>query len=105
MLHVIQELLLTRSARLRASLIGALSVALLLSGCGRKAGLDPPPSGRAGLLPAWSTPAPAAGAEPVDPNAPAGAPVRPPRRDFDEQGRPIAPPGEKKRFFLDWLLD
>jgi predicted small lipoprotein YifL len=73
-----------RSSRpvLRAAVIGAtaLALGLTLSACGRKGPLDPPPG--ASL------------------EGPGGAPV-----EYDAQGKPIAPPGQKKRLPIDWLLD
>ena len=70
----------------RIATIGALVAALGLAGCGRKAGLDPPP---------------AAAASTQDPIAPADAPPV-----IGPDGKPMAPPAnEKKQFFLDWLLN
>jgi predicted small lipoprotein YifL len=68
----------------RAVLTGALALTLglTLSACGRKGPLDLPP-----------------GAQVFDAPAPAQA------EQFDAQGRPIAPPGQKKRLPIDWLLD
>ncbi len=60
-----------------AALLLALGVGL--SACGRKGPLDPPPSA-------------AAGPAPTD-------------LDVDASGRPIAPPGQKRRIPLDALLD
>ena len=57
----------------------ALVAALGVSACGRKGPLDPPPSA-------------AAGPAPTD-------------LDVDAAGRPIAPPGQKRRIPLDALLD
>jgi len=56
----------------------ALALGLTLSACGRRGPLEAPP----GIV-----------------NTPQG-PV-----ELDAQGRPIAPPGEKKRLPIDWLLD
>jgi predicted small lipoprotein YifL len=67
-----------------------LICALLLSGCGRKGPLDPPPS---------------ALQQPGAPVNPDGTPAPGTQKGFDEFGRPIAPTGEKKHFFLDFLLD
>ena len=71
-----------RLARIAA--IGALVAALGLAGCGRKAGLDPPPA--------------AAVSGPAD----AGIVLGP-------DGKPVAPAagggGQRKSFFLDWLID
>ena len=59
--------------------VAVLALGLALSACGRKGPLDPPPGAYVG---------------------PGGALV-----EVDQQGRPIAPPGEKKRIPLDVLLD
>jgi predicted small lipoprotein YifL len=59
-----------------------LVVALLALGllaCGRKGPLDPPPASLAG------TP--------------------PPALETDAEGRPLAPPGERRRLPIDFLLD
>ena len=76
----IEELFVTHPGRplLRAAAI-ALVLAVTLSACGRKGPLEPPPS-------------PAVGDVPVELRT-------------DAQGRTIAPPGQKKRIFLDALLD
>ena len=72
----------------RLAVIGALAAALALAGCGRKGPLDPPPSATA--------------AE----RAASGDPQAAPQPVMDAEGRPIAPRStEKKRIFLDWLLD
>ena len=57
-----------------------LALAAGLSACGRKGPLDPPP-----------------GASSLSPNAQ--------DLEYDPQGRPLAPKGEKKRLPIDWLLD
>ena len=64
-------------------MLAALAAALALAGCGRKAGLDPPPMAAAGDLQGSGQP----GA------APAAA------------GKPVAPPAEKRKTPLDWLID
>ena len=70
----------------RLALAGLLVAALGLSACGRKGPLDPPPGAQAQ-------------------NAP-GAPAAPPQEQlYDSAGNPLAPKGEKKPFFLDWLLN
>ena len=71
---------------LRLATAAALVAALGLAACGRKAGLDPPPA------------AAAAG----DQGQPGAAP---PPDSEDADGKPIAPPGQKKSFILDWLLN
>jgi len=65
---------------LRIAAAPALLVALglTLSACGRRGPLDAPP----GVV-----------------NSAQG------QIELDAQGRPIAPPGEKKRLPIDWLLD
>jgi predicted small lipoprotein YifL len=67
----------------RAAAIGTLALALglTLSACGRKGPLDAPPDGQ-GFYP-----------------------LQPAQQDVDAQGRPLAPPGQKKRIPLDVLLD
>jgi predicted small lipoprotein YifL len=78
-----KECFVTRTARpvLRVAALGVLllGVGLVLSGCGRKGGLDAPP-------------------------ASIGQP-QPSALETDAQGREIAPPGEKKRLLIDRLLD
>lgn len=69
---------------LRCALIGALAAATVLAGCGRKGPLEPPPSAQA--------PAPASRTD-------ESRPV------MNNAGYPVAPPGEKKRIPLDWLIE
>jgi predicted small lipoprotein YifL len=64
--------------RLAAICVLTLALGLTLSACGRRGPLDAPP----GVV-----------------NTPQG-PVQ-----LDSEGRPLAPPGEKKRIPLDVLLD
>ena len=68
---------------LRAVLMGALALALglTLSACGRRGPLDAPPGGESFY------------------------PLQSNQQEFDAQGRPLAPPGPKKRIPLDVLLD
>ena len=75
----------------RLALIGALAATLALAGCGRKGPLDPPPGASVAEREAAGDPqAGQSGPQPV----------------MDERGRPIAPRSkEKKKVFLDWLLD
>ena len=75
------------------AIIGA--VALTLAGCGRKGALDPPPGGYA-LEPATTnTPVTGRGAALPKRTGPA----------YDEEGKPIAPEGPKRRTPADWLID
>ena len=62
-----------------AAVAALLALGLTLSACGRKGPLDPPPGAYAG---------------------PGGVLV-----EMDQEGRPLAPPGQKKRIPLDVLLD
>jgi predicted small lipoprotein YifL len=71
----------------RIAAVGALVAALGLAGCGRKAGLDPPPS---------AVSDPAVTAEPG-----AG-----PEIALGPDGKPMAPAsGPKRRTPIDWLLN
>jgi hypothetical protein len=63
------------------ALLVALVAALALAGCGRKAGLDPPPMAAAGDVQGSGQP----GAAP--------------------DGKPAAPLPDKRKTFLDWLID
>ena len=65
--------------RIAATAALALGLAASLSACGRKGPLDPPS---------------ASYAQP-----------QPEQLGIDPEGRPIAPPGEKKRLPIDWILD
>jgi predicted small lipoprotein YifL len=64
--------------RLAATGALVLALGLTLSACGRRGPLESPP----GVI-----------------NTPQGA------IELDSEGRPIAPPGQKKRLPIDWLLD
>ena len=67
-----------RTARVLAISALALTLGVTLSACGRRGPLESPP----GVA--------------MTPQGPV---------EVDPQGRPIAPPGEKKRLPIDWLLD
>lgn len=66
---------------LRAAILGALALVLglTLSACGRKGPLDPP--------------------------AASSAVEQPAQLETDSQGKSLAPPGQKKRLPIDWILD
>jgi len=66
----------------RRAATAALVIALAagVSACGRKGPLDPPAAASMG------------------PNGQGDL-------EYDQQGRPLAPKGEKKRLPIDWLLD
>jgi predicted small lipoprotein YifL len=71
--------------------------ALALGACGRKAGLDMPPT-------AYAPPAPATAA-PVDTQAEAASKPTLFNPGFGMDAAPAAPKGQKKSFLLDPLLD
>ena len=79
---------------LRLALIGALAASFGLAACGRKGPLDPPPGGYA-LSPTTKTPVTSRGEQLPKRTEPA----------YDEEGKPIAPEGPKRRTPLDWLLN
>ena len=92
-----------RNRRLRAGLALALlgAAAVTLAACGRAGPLEPPPGPAIVSRTASAAPSPLVGG-PV-----AGAPVpheTAQRNGFDAYGNPVAPPGEKKSFFLDFLV-
>jgi predicted small lipoprotein YifL len=89
MVGAMGETAVTRPRYLRVSVIAALAGACLLTGCGRKGPLDLPP-GAAALR------------QQSDGTVVEGDPASP---DFDQQGRPVAPTGPKRRTPMDWLID
>ena len=107
MLRVVRKPLAERSLALdRLPVAAVLAVALLaLTACGRAGGLEPPPG------PAV-TGTPTAAATPPAPAAVVGGPVESgpaaleaaQNSGFDAYGNPVAPPGQKKSFLLDPLL-
>ena len=87
------------------ALLGAAGVAL--AACGRAGPLELPPG------PAVAQPGPTAQATPaVAPSSSVGGPVEQGpssheiamKNGFDAYGNPVAPPGQKKSFLLDPLL-
>jgi hypothetical protein len=91
-------------AGLTLALLGA--AALTLAACGRAGPLEPPPGPAVGVSPTASA------APPPSPSSLVGPPVASgpvtqeaaQKNGFDAYGNPVAPPGEKKSFFLDFLL-
>ena len=81
--------------RLLISCAIAGALALTLGACGRKGPLDPPPGGYA--LEQNGTTTPVTGRGEVLPKRTGPA--------YDENGKPIAPDGPKRRTPADWLLD
>ena len=95
--------------RLRVAFALALfgAAAFGLAACGRAGPLEPPPG------PALTQPPPTAQATPpVAPASSVGGPVvqgpaaqeTAMKNGFDAYGNPVAPPGQKKSFLLDFLL-
>ena len=93
------------------ALVAVLICAVGLAACGRKGPLDLPPSSLATpAAPAGSTSAAPAGS--VTPTAqvlpgqypPGTTQPDPSKAGFDANGNPVAPPGPKRDFFLDFLL-
>jgi predicted small lipoprotein YifL len=83
-----------RSAAAKLALLGAAALLIALGGCGRKAGLDPPPTAAAPPGASNTAQAPNSAVNPLgllDPNQP-------------DEG-PTATPGRKKRIILDPILD
>jgi predicted small lipoprotein YifL len=94
-LRQISEPALPRSFRSPIVLVAiAFALTLLLEGCGRKGPLDPPPGGY-GLDPAVVH---------TRVSRRGTAPPPPERQDYDADGRPIVPEGQKKPFILDPLI-
>jgi predicted small lipoprotein YifL len=71
--------------------VGALAIAL--AGCGRKGSLDPPP-GASAQQPAVEEQSGQSGTV-----APSGVQLD------NNDGRPVAPKGQKKKLPIDWLID
>ena len=74
--------------------IGAF--ALTLSACGRKGALDPPPGGYAFERGTVRTPTTNRGIQREQQAA---------QPQYDDEGRPVAPEGRRKKLPGDWLLD
>jgi len=79
------------------ALIGALVASLGLAACGRKGPLDPPPGASLANDTQASTPGPI--------TSPIGGETRNGNPGVGADGKVQAPPGEKKRIFLDGLLN
>ena len=84
-----------RSAAAKLALLGAAALLIALGGCGRKAGLDLPPTAATPQPPTDTVTqaprSPTSGLGLLDPNPP-------------DEG-PQAAPGKKKRIILDPILD
>jgi predicted small lipoprotein YifL len=99
MVREIREPALTSRWSVRLAVVGALTLPLALSACGRKGPLDPPPR---------------ASAQPAEPQpAQPGQQQQQPQWGLfgntasaeEQQGLPPEPKGQKKSFLLDWLLN
>jgi len=95
-------LLLINRPIIAATLVAA---AFALAACGRVGPLEPPPGPALGVAPTAAAPPPA-------PASTTGGPVvsgptaqeTAQKTGFDANGNPVAPPGQKKSFLLDPLL-
>lgn len=75
--------------------VGAFAMAA--SACGRKGPLDPPPGGYAFDQGTVRTPTTNKGLRREN--------EKEPTTEYDDDGRPIAPEGRKKKLPGDWLID
>ena len=80
------------------AVIGLIVLALPLADCGRKGGLDPPPGGFVLEQGIGRTPTTRRAAAPA-------APAADKQPEYDDEGRPIAPQGRKRKLPADWLID
>jgi predicted small lipoprotein YifL len=83
------------------ALVAALLAALSLAACGRKGDLDLPP-GASLTEPAAAAPPPASTPGAFLAGTPSASTVH---NGFDAAGNPVAPPGQKRSFILDPLLN
>jgi predicted small lipoprotein YifL len=101
MVAAIREPALSNSWFVRLAAIGVLAMSLALTACGRKGPLDPPP--RASAQPAGQQQAAEQPADPAVRQAQSGWPLGQP--DAPDDLTAHTPQGQKKPFFLDWLLN
>jgi Prokaryotic lipoprotein-attachment site len=96
------------SKRLRAGFVLAVlgAAALSLAACGRAGPPEPPPGPAFSSYPPPSPPPAAAAPAPLmgPPGAAQVTPEQAQKTGFDAYGNPVAPPSERKSFFLDILL-
>ena len=76
--------------------LAAIALALPLAACGRKGALDPPPGGYVLEQGTTTTPVTSRGGTRVDSSK---------QQELDDEGRPIAPEGRKKKLPGDVLID
>jgi predicted small lipoprotein YifL len=91
MVAPIREPAVTAFPVFRLAAIGVLALSFALTACGRRGPLDPPPR-------ATAQSAPQQGQQQQQQTSAA-------ENAEDEDGTPVVPRGEKKRFPLDWLLN
>ncbi len=96
MVREILEILVPRLPRCLILLVMTGALALALSACGRKGPLDPPPGGYALEAGTSRTAVTNRGSRREDEKA---AP------EYDDEGRPLASEGRKKKLPGDWLID
>jgi predicted small lipoprotein YifL len=102
MVAAIREPALSNSWFVRLAAMGVLAMSLALTACGRKGPLDPPPRASAqpaGQQQAAAAPEQQAAERPGPSNWPLGQP------DAPDDLTAHTPQGQKKPFFLDWLLN
>lgn len=87
------------------ALIGAVTAALGLAGCGRKSALDPPPGASMEGQPQPYNPKLMRGVPAPGATAPVGSQSSSDNPGVDADGKPIAPKGPNKRIPLDVLLN
>jgi hypothetical protein len=100
---------LNRHARAVALAAALFGIAVSLAACGRNGAPEPPPGPMFGAGPSAATPAvaPVSGPGPYIATPAAAGPVsheQAQKNGFDAAGNPVAPPSERKSFFLDFLL-
>lgn len=100
---VMERSLACERLKLAAVLVAA---ACVLSACGRAGSLEPPPGPAIGVSPTAQAAPPAAPASTVEGPVASGPTENQTaiKNGFDANGNPVAPPGQKKSFLLDPLL-
>lgn len=87
---------MSRRSLIPFAVLGAMILALPLSACGRKGPLDPPPGGYAFDPGTVRTPTTQRGLRRENERE---------AIELDDEGRPVASEGRKKRLPGDWLID
>jgi predicted small lipoprotein YifL len=97
MVREILETVVPSLSRCLIPVVMAGALALALSACGRRGALDPPPGGYVLDSGTTRTPTTRRGLRRED--EPRQVP------EYDDEGRPVAAEGRKKRLPGDWLID